>query len=396
MSMLQMVDLDLSGKRVLIRADLNVPTAKGRILNDSRIRATVPTIQRALQANATIIIVSHRSRPQEGVYDAKFSLEPIVKILSEQLNHPVHFIKAWNHPCQLNLKPGEVGLLENIRFQLGEKANDDGLAQKLAKLCDIFVMDAFGVAHRAHASTHGIAKYAPLACAGPLLTSEINALSKAIQNPQHPLIALVGGAKISTKLSLLEQLITQVEQIIVGGGIANTLIAAAGYPIGKSLHEADLIPMAKNLLALPQTSGHEITIPTDVVVAKEISTTAQAIVKSVDAIADDDIIVDLGPETTKQLAKKLARAKTIIWNGPLGIFEYEQFAQGTKTLAQAIADSPAFSLVGGGETIAVIDQLGLRDKISYISTGGGAFLQFFEHKPLPAISILQSRGNSSR
>ena len=385
----KMVDIDLKGKRVLIRQDLNVPMKDGKITEDTRIRASVPALQQALAAGAAVIVLSHLGKPTEGLVEAKFSLEPIAKRMSELLGKPVRFETNWLDGVSIN--PGEVVLCENVRFNKGEKKNNDELAQKMANLADVFVMDAFATAHRAEASTHGVAKYAKIACAGPLLVAELEALGKALEKPEHPLLAIVGGSKVSTKVQVLETLLNKVDQLIVGGGIANTFIAAAGYNVGKSLCEADFIPKAKELLALAKQRGAEIPIPTDVVVAKEMSETAVATVKKVNEIAADEMILDIGPETSKKLAEIIAKAKTIVWNGPVGVFEMDQFAAGTKAITEAIAKSGAFSIAGGGDTLAAIDKFKVADKISYISTGGGAFLEFLQGDKLPAVAILEER-----
>ncbi len=389
-----MRNFNLNNQRLLIREDLNVPLDdNGHITSNIRIRAALPTIQYALQQGAAVIITSHLGRPKEGQFDLAFSLQPVADELSHELQQPVKLIRDWQQGVEV--KPGEVVLLENIRFSVGEEANDDVLAQRLANLCDIFVMDAFATAHRAQASTHGVAKYAKRACAGPLLQAELEALGKALQQPEHPLLAIVGGSKVSTKLTILESLLEKVDQLIVGGGIANTFIAASGYSVGKSLYEKDLIPAAKKLLQQAEQRGAAIPIPIDVVTAKEFSATATAQIKAVDALDDDDMILDIGPQTIEQYKKILQQANTIVWNGPVGVFEIEQFANGTQALAHAIADSSAFSLAGGGDTLAAIDKYHVADKISYISTGGGAFLEFLEGKTLPAVAILNSVGKSS-
>lgn len=393
MPMIQMTDVDLHHKRVLIRVDFNVPVTNGRVSNDARIKAVLPTIQYALQARAAVLIMSHRGRPEEGVVvTEKLSLAPVAADLADKLTCPVRFVTDWLNNS-VEVKFGEIVLLENVRFKVGEKANDEFLARKMATLCDVFVMDAFGVAHRTQASTYGVAKYAPIACAGPLLLRELTALRQAIHHPQAPVLAIVGGAKVSTKLTILEQLIEQVNQLIVGGGILNTFIAAAGFGVGQSLYEPELIDTAKRLMALADEFGAKIPLPTDVIVTTELSATATAVIKSIDAVAEDDKIVDIGPETAKQWAGLMKLAKTIIWNGPIGVFELEQFADGTRTIAQAVADSDAYSLVGGGDTLAAIDKFGVRQKISYISTGGGAFLEFIEGRKLAAVEILEQRGN---
>jgi phosphoglycerate kinase len=384
MSIIKLTDIDLTNKRVLIREDFNVPISNGVVSSDIRIRATLSTIQYALQQNAKVILMSHLGRPSEGEFNSEFSLQPVADCLSNLLKKPVTFINDWNKNFELN--SSEVVLLENVRMLKGEKKNDPELAKKMASLCDVFVMDAFATAHRAEASTFGVAQFAPIACAGLLLSAEIEALEKALQKPAHPLIAIIGGSKVSTKLTVLENLLLKVDQLIVGGGIANTFLAAAGFTVGKSLYEPDLIAIAKQLL---QTG--KIPLPTDVVVAKEFSAQAKAEVKSVKDVATDDMILDIGPATAQHYATLLENAKTILWNGPVGVFEFSAFAAGTKTIAQAIADSSAFSIAGGGDTLAAIEQFGIEDKLSYISTGGGAFLEFVEGKELPAIKILQER-----
>ncbi len=386
---ISMKSLALDGKRVLIRQDLNVPIADGKVTSDKRIVASLPTIKSALEQNAAVMLMSHLGRPTEGEYAEEFSLQPVADCLSSHLSQPVRLVKGWLNG--VDVAAGQVVLLENVRFNPGEKANDADLAKKMAKLCDIFVMDAFGTAHRAQASTHGVAKFAPQACAGPLLTAELEALDKALKNPESPVVAIVGGSKVSTKLTVLETLSSKVDQLIVGGGIANTFIAAAGYSVGKSLYESDLIPQAKALIENAKVNNSDIPIPTDVVVATEFSDQAEAIIKSVDQVSNDDLILDIGPETAEKYAAMMKTAGTIVWNGPVGVFEIPQFAQGTKTMSLAIADSNAFSIAGGGDTLAAIDQFNLTDKISYISTGGGAFLEFLEGKTLPAVEILEQR-----
>ncbi|MBF6649219.1 phosphoglycerate kinase [Methylobacter sp. BlB1] len=389
MSIKRMVDLDLSGKRVLIREDLNVPVKNGKVTSDIRIRASLPTIQKALEGGAAVILLSHLGRPVEGQYSEEASLKPVAEHLSELLDQPVRLEKDWLGG--IDIKPGEVVLCENVRFNAGEGKDSDELGKKMAALCDIFVMDAFGTAHRAQASTHSVAKYAPVACAGPLLASELDALGKALETPVKPLVAIVGGSKVSTKLTVLKSLSEKVDQLIVGGGIANTFIAAAGFPVGKSLYEEDLIDEAKQLIEMAKRSGSDIPVPTDVVCAKEFSETAVASVKKVEDVEADDMIMDIGPETAKHYAQLLKSAGTIVWNGPVGVFEFDQFGNGTKSLATAIAESSAFSIAGGGDTLAAIDKYGINDQVSYTSTGGGAFLEFLEGKELPAVSILKSR-----
>jgi len=389
MSIKRMVDLDLSGKRVLIRQDLNVPVKNGKVTSDARIQASLPTIETALAAGAAVILLSHLGRPVEGHYDEEFSLKPVAEHLSGLLGKPVRLEREWLDG--ISIAPGEVVLCENVRFNVGEEKNSDELGKKMAALCDVFVMDAFGTAHRAQASTHSVAKYAPIACAGPLLASELDALGKALETPVKPLVAIVGGSKVSTKLTVLKTLSEKVDQLIVGGGIANTFIAAAGFPVGKSLYEPDLIDQAKQLIEAAKQKGSIIPIPVDVVCAKEFSESAIATVKKVADVEADDLIMDIGPETASQYAELLKSARTIVWNGPVGVFEFDQFGNGTKSLATAIAESNAFSIAGGGDTLAAIDKYGINDKVSYASTGGGAFLEFLEGKELPAVSVLKLR-----
>lgn len=388
-AVITMSELDLDGLRVLIREDLNVPIRDGKVTSDARIRAAIPTIEAALEAGAKVMVMSHLGRPEEGVYDAEFSLQPVVDYLNEALAVPVRLVTDYLDGVDVNTN--EVVVFENVRFNVGEKKNDDKLSQQLAALCDVFVMDAFGTAHRAQASTHGVAKYADVACAGPLLAAELEALGKALENPARPLVAIVGGSKVSTKLTVLESLSQVVDQLIVGGGIANTFIAAAGHEVGQSLYEPDLMDEAKRLVAAAEAKGGSIPVPTDVVTGKEFSADAQAETKSVAAIAADDMVFDIGPVTADNLAKLLAKAGTIVWNGPVGVFEFDQFGAGTQAIATAIANSSAFSIAGGGDTLAAIDKYGIADKISYISTGGGAFLEFLEGKKLPAVAILEER-----
>lgn len=384
-----MLDLDLAGKRVLIREDLNVPVKAGVISSDARIRAVLPTIQAALAARACVMVMSHLGRPVEGECAQEFSLNPVAQRLSQLLGVPVSLKRDWL--AGVTVSPGEVVLLENVRFNNGEKKNDDQLARKMAALCDVFVMDAFGTAHRAEASTYGVAKYAPIACAGPLLVRELVALETALEKPARPLMAIVAGSKVSTKLTVLESLLSKVDQLIVGGGITNTFLAALGFNVGKSLHEPDMLDICRRLLEQSKKRGIVIPMPTDVVVAKEFSAKAEADVKSVDAVAADEMILDIGPDSAEHIAKMIASAGTILWNGPVGVFEFEQFGEGTRTLATAIARSKAFSLAGGGDTLAAIEKYGIEDSISYISTGGGAFLEFVEGKKLPAVEILEQR-----
>jgi phosphoglycerate kinase len=379
-----MRNLDLRGKRVLIREDLNVPIKKGVVTSDARIRAALPTIEAALVAGAKVILMSHLGRPVEGEYDPQYSLAPVAQHLSGLLGKPVTVVAQWRDG--VDLADGEVALLENVRFNPGENADDETLARAYAALCDIFVMDAFGTAHRAQASTHGVAKYAPVACAGPLLEEELRALTQALSNPARPMVAIVGGSKVSTKLEVLEALCDKVDQLVVGGGIANTFLAASGSPVGKSLCEHDLISTARALMQ--KTS---IPLPVDVVTGKACAEDAEACVKPVGDVAQDDMILDIGPESAKQMAQILKSAGTILWNGPVGVFEFDQFAEGTKSLSLAIAESPAFSLAGGGDTLAAIDKFGIADRVSYISTGGGAFLEYVEGKTLPAVAVLEQR-----
>ncbi len=390
MTILRMTDLDLRGKRVFIRADLNVPQDDaGNITDDSRIRASVPAILRALQAGAAVMVTSHLGRPVEGEFKPEDSLAPVAKRLSELLGTLVPLKANWVDG--VDVKSGEVVLLENCRVNKGEKKNDEGLARKMAALCDVYVNDAFGTAHRAEATTYGIARYAPVACAGPLMAAELDALGKALRDPKRPLVAIVAGSKVSTKLTILGELAKKVDQLIVGGGIANTFMLAAGLSIGKSLAEADLVGEARNIMAVIQAKGGRVPIPVDVVCAKEFSADARATVKDAKDVAADDLILDIGPRTAAQLAAILGKAGTIVWNGPVGVFEFERFGEGTKTVAKAIAESPAFSIAGGGDTVAAIAKYGIEKKIGYISTGGGAFLGFLEGKKLPAVEILEAR-----
>ena len=390
MSVIKMTDLDLAGKRVLIREDLNVPVKNGKVTSDQRIKASMPTIKHAMKAGAKVMLMSHLGRPEEGEYSEEASMKPVADYLSEALGREVKLVKDYlDNPPQMN--DGDVVMLENVRFNKGEKKNEDGLSKKYAALCDVYVMDAFGTAHRAQASTHGVAKFAPTACAGPLLAAELDALGKALDNPARPMVAVVGGSKVSTKLTVLESLSKIVDQLIVGGGIANTFIAAAGHNVGKSLYEADLVDTAKKLSDAARSRGGDIPVPVDVVCGKEFSESAAATLKNVADVADDDMIFDVGPQTSKQFAEILKKAGTIVWNGPVGVFEFDQFGEGTKALSMAIADSPAFSIAGGGDTLAAVDKYNIADKVSYISTGGGAFLEFLEGKKLPAVEILEQR-----
>ena len=384
MTVLRMIDQDLKGKKVLIREDLNVPVKDGVVTSDARIRASLPTIKLAIEAGAKVIVMSHLGRPTEGEYEDKFSMQPVANYLAKALGKDVPVIKDF--AAGIEVADGELVLLENVRFNKGEKKDEDELAKAYAALCDVFVMDAFGTAHRAQASTHGVAKFAPIACAGPLLAAELDALGKALDKPERPLVAIVGGSKVSTKLQVLESLSELCDQIIVGGGIANTFLAAAGKPVGKSLYEADLVPQAKALM-----DKVSIPVPTDVVCAKKFAEDAEATLKSADDVQEDDMIFDIGPESAAALAEQLKEAKTIIWNGPVGVFEFDQFGAGTKALALAIAESAAFSIAGGGDTLAAVDKYEIADKVSYISTGGGAFLEFVEGKVLPAVAMLEKR-----
>ena len=389
MAVLKMSDLDLKGKRVLIREDLNVPVKNGKVTSDARIRASLPTIQQARDAGARVMLMSHLGRPEEGVYDEASSLKPVAEHLSGLLGQEVRVVRDWLDGVQVD--QGEVVMCENVRFNKGEKKDNAELSRKMAALCDIYVMDAFGTAHRAQASTHGVGKYAPVACAGPLLAAELEALGKALEKPARPMIAIVGGSKVSTKLTVLESLSRVVDSLIVGGGIANTFIAAAGHNVGKSLYEPDLVEEAKRLMAAAKEKGGSIPVPTDVVVGKEFAESTPATVKKVDKVADDEMIFDIGPETAQHFGELLKEARTIVWNGPVGVFEFDQFAEGTKVLGRAIADSDAFSIAGGGDTLAAIDKYGLTERVSYISTGGGAFLEFLEGKKLPAVAMLEER-----
>lgn len=382
-----MLDIDISQKTLLIRQDLNVPIENNKITSDARLRASMPTIEAALTRNAAVILMSHLGRPTEGKPEDEYSLQAVADYLSIKLNQKVRLIKDYLGKS-IQVKPGEVALLENVRFNIGEKANDDDLAKHYANLCDLFVMDAFGTAHRAQASTHGVAKYAKEVCAGPLLDAELSALTKALDNPARPMVAIVGGSKVSTKLTVLDSLSSKVDQLIVGGGIANTFIAAQGHNVGKSLFEKDLIGQAKTLIQTAKDNGGDIPIPTDVVVGKQFSKDEPAIVKPVSDVSDDDMIFDIGPDSAKALADILNKAGTIVWNGPVGVFEFDQFGLGTKAIANAIAQSDAFSIAGGGDTLAAVDKYEIANKVSYISTGGGAFLEFLEGKTLPAVAIL--------
>jgi phosphoglycerate kinase len=389
MKVRRMADLALAGKRVLIREDLNVPVVDGVVSSDARIRAALPTLHQALAAGAKVFVMSHLGRPEEGVYDAQFSLAPVAKRLGELLGRPVELRQDWL--VGLDCPPGQLVLCENVRFNKGEKKNQEDLARRMAALCDIFVMDAFGTAHRAEASTHGVARFAPVACAGPLLVGELEALERALATPARPLVAIVAGSKVSTKLTVLESLLTKVDHLIVGGGIANTFLAATGVAVGKSLYEADMLDTARKLLKQAQARGAAIPLPTDVVVATEFAATAKAQVRAVGEVRANELILDIGPQTAQQFAAELQKAGTILWNGPVGVFEFDQFGGGTRTLAHAIADGKAFSVAGGGDTLAAIEKYNVEKGISYISTGGGAFLEFVEGKTLPAVAILEER-----
>jgi phosphoglycerate kinase len=389
MNIIKMTSLDLSGKRVLIREDLNVPIKDGEVASDARIRAALPTIQTALNAHARVLVMSHLGRPEEGKFAQEFSLAPVAKRMTQLLGVPVALKQEWLNGVVV--EPGAVVLLENVRFNQGEKKNSDDLAKKMAALCDIYVMDAFGTAHRAEASTHGVAKYAPVACAGPLLVSELAALETALEKPARPLLAIVGGSKVSTKLTVLESLLSRVDQMIVGGGIANTFLAALGFNVGKSLHEPEMLDICRRLIDQSKKRDIVIPMPSDVVVATEFSAKAEADVKPVNQVAANEMILDIGPDSAEHLAKLIAAAGTVLWNGPVGVFEFDQFGEGTRMLANAIARSKAFSLAGGGDTLAAIEKYGIEDSISYISTGGGAFLEFVEGKKLPAVEMLEQR-----
>jgi len=388
-TVIRMSDLDLRGKRVLIREDLNVPIENGRITSTQRLDAALPTIKTARDAGAKVLVLSHLGRPKEGQFDAESSLAPVAQWLGDKLGKPVRLVADYLDGVEV--AEGEVVVLENCRMNIGECKDNEALAQKYAALCDIFVMDAFGTAHRAQASTHGVIKFAPIAAAGPLLSAELDALGKALEHPAHPLLAIVAGSKVSTKLTLLDNLIGKVDQLIVGGGIANTFIAAMGHSIGNSLVEPDLIDAAKKVLADAKRRGAKVPMPIDVVVAPEFSAHAPATVKPVDQVKDDEMILDIGPETAKLYAELIAEAGTVVWNGPVGVFEFDAFGKGTETLAHAVAESKAFSIAGGGDTLAAVDKYGVADKVSYISTGGGAFLEFLEGKELPAVTALKAR-----
>jgi phosphoglycerate kinase len=392
MSVIKMTDLDLAGKRVLIRQDLNVPLKDGAVADDTRIRASIPTIKLALEAGAKVMVMSHLGRPTEGEYADEFSLAPVARHLAALIGQEVRLEKDWLDGIELDA--GELVLCENVRFNVGEKKDDETLSQKMAALCDVYVMDAFGTAHRAQASTHGVGKFAPVACAGPLLANELDALGKALDNPARPMVAIVGGSKVSTKLTVLESLSKIVDQLIVGGGIANTFIAADGKNVGKSLYEEDLIDTCNTLTADAKSRGGDIPVPTDVVCGKEFSESAEATLKATTDVEDDDMIFDIGPDSAKALAEVLKNAGTIVWNGPVGVFEFNQFGEGTKEIAMAIAESSAFSIAGGGDTLAAVSKYNISDDVSYISTGGGAFLEFLEGKKLPAVTMLEARAQN--
>jgi len=390
MSIVRMTDLDLAGKRVLIRQDLNVPIEDGRITSEQRITASLPTLKHALAQGAAVMVTSHLGRPKEGVWSEADSLAPVAARLSALLGMDVPLVRDWVDG--VDVKPGQIVLLENCRMNVGEGKDDEALSKKYAALCDVFVMDAFGTAHRAQASTHGVIRFANVAAGGPLLMAELDALAKALDKPARPLLAIVAGSKVSTKLELLSNLVGKVDQLIVGGGIANTFIAAAGHAVGKSLYEPDLIDTARKIDGDARARGADIPLPSDVVVAKEFKADSPAEVKAVDAVAEDDLILDIGPQTAQRYAELIRSAGTVVWNGPVGVFEFDAFGQGTGTLARAIADSAAFSIAGGGDTLAAVDKYGIADRVSYISTGGGAFLEFLEGKTLPAVAALEARG----
>ena len=390
MAIINMTDLALEGRRVLIRQDMNVPIDNGEVVNDTRIRAGLPTVEHAIAAGASVMLMSHLGRPEEGRHEERYSLAPVAGRLGELLACEVRLVKDWLQGADVD--DGELVLCENVRFNVGEGANDEFLCRQMASLCDVFVMDAFGTAHRAQASTHGVAKFAPIACAGPLLSGELEALAGVLEHPARPMLAVVGGSKVSTKLMVLETLSDRVDQLIVGGGIANTFIAASGYSVGDSLYEEALVPKARALMEAIGRRGGEIPVPADVVVGESLSGDAVATLKAVGDIADSEMVLDIGPQTSERFAHMIQYAKTVVWNGPVGVFEHEQFSKGTATIAKAIAESDAFSIAGGGDTLAAIDRFGVTDNISYISTGGGAFLEFLEGKKLPAVEVLEQRG----
>ncbi|MBK9654064.1 MAG: phosphoglycerate kinase [Rhodanobacteraceae bacterium] len=389
MNFLRMTDLDLAGKRVLIREDLNVPIKDGRISSEQRLAAALPTIKAAMAAGGRVLVMSHLGRPKEGVFDAAASMAPVAAWLSAHLGQPVPLVRDWLDG--VDVAPGAVALCENVRFNAGEEKDDEALSRRMAALCDVFVMDAFGTAHRAQASTHGVAKFAPIACAGPLLAAELDALAKALLQPKRPLLAIVAGSKVSTKLELLGNLVDKVDQLIVGGGIANTFIAAAGYGVGKSLCEADLLDSARAIVAKASARGASIPLPLDVVTAPAFAADAKATIEGIDCVSAEEMILDIGPKTAAHYAELIANAGTVVWNGPVGVFEFDAFGEGTKAIAQAIAKSQAFSIAGGGDTLAAIEKYGIQNDIGYISTGGGAFLEFLEGKTLPAVAMLQAR-----
>jgi phosphoglycerate kinase len=393
MNVIKMTDLDLNGKRVLIRADLNVPVADGKVTSDARISASMATIEHAISKGAKVMVTSHLGRPEEGVYSEENSLQPVVDVITQKLGKPVRLIKDWVDG-NFEVAAGELVVLENCRFNKGEKKNTEELSQKYAKLCDVFVMDAFGTAHRAEASTHGVAKYAPIAAAGILLVGELEALTKALLNPARPMVAIVGGSKVSTKLTVLESLSEKVDQMVVGGGIANTFLKAAGNEVGKSLCEDDLVPTARALMTKMSARGAAVPIAVDVVCGKKFDANEPAIKKDVASVTADDMIFDIGAKSANELAEIIKNAGTVVWNGPVGVFEFDQFGEGTKTIAHAIANTKAFTLAGGGDTIAAIQKYDIYDKVSYISTAGGAFLEFLEGKKLPAVEILEQRASS--
>lgn len=392
MNMLRMRDIDLQDKRVLVREDLNVPVEGETVQSDARIRAALPTLHAALDAGARLMVMSHLGRPEEGQFDEAASLAPVGRVLESLSGYPVRLVRDWLHGVEP--AKGEITLLENVRFNVGEKSNDEALAKRMAALCDVFVMDAFGTAHRAQASTEGVARFAPVACAGPLLCRELDALGKALHDPARPLLAIVGGSKVSTKVTVLDELLERVDQLIVGGGIANTFLAAAGHGVGKSLFEPDLVPEAIKLMAKAKEQGAAIPLPVDVVVADRFAPEAAAQVRAAQDIGGDEMVLDIGPETARKYAEMVQSAGTVVWNGPVGVFEFAAFSGGTRVLAEAIAASTAFSIAGGGDTLAAIDQFGIAGQLSYISTGGGAFLEFLEGKTLPAVAVLEARAAS--